>query len=70
LKAILVVKEKEIDDKTLFVCVVCGLGYLDKKTADQCEEWCKKTGTCNVDITKKAVYLPGLPSSFKERMRG
>ena len=55
------VKEKKIDDKVLFLCEVCGLGYKDRETAQNCEAWCRKTGTCNVEITKKAVYFPNLP---------
>ncbi|MEM2102469.1 MAG: hypothetical protein QXM22_03035 [Candidatus Bathyarchaeia archaeon] len=52
------VKEKKIDSQTLYLCSVCELGYLDRETAQKCEEWCKKTGTCSVEITKKAVYVP------------
>jgi len=55
------VKEKMIDHKILFLCEACGLGYKDKETAQKCEEWCRKTGSCNVEITKKAVYFPDLP---------
>jgi hypothetical protein len=55
------VKKKKIDDKILFVCEECGLGYLNKQTAAECEDWCRKTGTCKVEITKKAVYFAGLP---------
>ena len=60
-------KEKKIDSKILFICEVCGLGYLEKEIAEKCEEWCTKTGTCNLEITKNAVYVPGLPSSFMEK---
>jgi hypothetical protein len=55
------VKEKKIDAKILFLCNECGLGYEDRETAQKCEEWCRKTGTCKVEITKKAVYFPDLP---------
>ncbi|NWF86928.1 hypothetical protein HXY32_03870 [Candidatus Bathyarchaeota archaeon] len=51
-------KEKRVNNKSLFLCEMCGLGYLEKETAEKCEEWCKKTGTCSIEITKKAVYLP------------
>lgn len=51
-------KEKRVKDNTLFLCEMCGLGYSDKETAQKCEEWCKKTGTCSIEITKKAVYFP------------
>jgi len=58
------VKREKIGDKILFLCEMCGLGYLDEETARKCEEWCKRTGTCSVEITKKAVYFP---SPFKKQ---
>jgi len=54
----MLVKEKRINNKLIFICGVCGLGYSDKETAEKCEEWCRKTGTCSIEITKKAVYFP------------
>jgi len=60
-KASSMVKEKKIGDKILFLCDVCGLGYKDRETAEKCEEWCRKTGSCNIEITRKAVYFPDLP---------
>jgi len=44
---------------------MCGLGYLDEETARKCEEWCKKTGTCSVEVTKKAVYFPNPFKKYK-----
>ena len=55
------VKEKKTDNQTLFICEACGLGYKSRETAQKCEEWCRKTGSCNVEITNKAVYFPDLP---------
>lgn len=52
------VREKKVGGQTLFVCDVCGFGYLDEETARKCEEWCTKTGSCSLEITKKAVYFP------------
>jgi hypothetical protein len=52
------VEEKKIDDRTVFACKICGFGYLDRETADRCEEWCRKTGTCSLEITSKTVYIP------------
>jgi hypothetical protein len=54
------VKKKKIGTKFLFLCEICGLGYLDEETARKCEEWCKRTRTCSIEITKKAVYFPEL----------
>jgi len=39
----------------LFLSEECGLGYADRETAQKCEDWCRKTGTCSLDITRKAV---------------
>jgi len=50
--------EKTVNEKTVYLCDVCSLGYLDKEMAKKCEEWCRKTGTCSIEITKKAVYFP------------
>ena len=36
-------REKLLGGKKVFLCDVCGLGYLDFETARKCEEWCKKT---------------------------
>jgi len=60
------VKEKKVDNQILFICESCGLGYKEKEIAEKCEEWCRKTGTCNPEITKKAVYFPDLPDSVKK----
>jgi hypothetical protein len=54
------VRKKKLGNKTVYQCEICGLGYLDWETARKCEEWCKKTGTCSIEITKKAVYFPKL----------
>jgi hypothetical protein len=55
---IIVVREKKVGDQTLFLCEICGFGYLDRQTAEQCEDWCRETGTCSLEINKKAVYFP------------
>jgi len=63
------VKSKKIGTQDLFICEICGLGYEDKETAQECEEWCRKTGTCNTEITKKAVYSPSVSQSFLEKLK-
>lgn len=58
------VTEKQIGGKTVFLCDICGLGYLDKETAQKCEDWCgKNPGTCSFQISQKAVYPAGMPPS-------
>ncbi len=58
------VTEKKIGDKTVFLCDVCGLGYADRKTAQECEDYYRAhPGSCSVEISQKAVYLPEKPSA-------
>jgi hypothetical protein len=52
------VKELKKEDRTIFLCDECGLGYADRETVEKCEEWCKKTNTCSIEITRKAIYFP------------
>jgi hypothetical protein len=56
------VTEKKIGAKRVFLCGICGLGYLEKKVAQDCEDYCRAhAGSCSVEITKKAVYFPDMP---------
>ena len=69
MEVLLLVTEKKIGDKTVFLCDICGLGYSEKNIAQECEDYCRAhTGACSAEISKKAVYLPGakVPSVFKE----
>jgi hypothetical protein len=61
------VTKKTINGKSIFVCDICGLGYLDKETAQKCEDYCRAhAGSCIVEITKKAIYFPDMPIFRKE----
>jgi hypothetical protein len=54
------VTKKIIDKKTVFLCDICGVGYADKKNAQECEDYCRAhPGSCNPEISKKGVYFPG-----------
>jgi hypothetical protein len=56
------VSEKRVGDKTVFLCDICGLGYADKKTAQDCEDYCRSHhGSCSAEISAKAVYSPDVP---------
>jgi hypothetical protein len=58
------VTEKKVGDRTVFLCDICGLGYPVKKTAQDCEDYCKAhPSSCSLKISKKAVYFPELPSA-------
>ena len=53
-------REKRIGEKTVFLCDICGLGYSERKTAQNCEDYCRShSGSCSAEISKKAVYTPG-----------
>ena len=49
------VSEREIKGKKYFFCSICGLAYLDRETAEKCEDWCGKHNSCNVEIIRKSV---------------
>ncbi|MBS7620350.1 hypothetical protein KEJ21_06890 [Candidatus Bathyarchaeota archaeon] len=51
------VREKKLEHKVLFICEECGLGYHDRETAEKCEEYCRNTKTCSLEIIKKAVKI-------------
>lgn len=42
-----------------YECKNCGLHYDDKKKAEECNKWCDKHGTCNIDITKYSIEVKG-----------
>lgn len=44
-------------EKHLFACNECGLYYREKKKAKQCEKWCKKYHSCNLEVIKHAVHV-------------
>lgn len=46
-------------EKTLYACPVCSMQYRDKATANECEAWCTKHQSCNLDIIAKAVNKKG-----------
>lgn len=47
--------EKRVGERTLYQCSECGFHYEDKATAERCEEWCRRTKSCNLDIVREAV---------------
>jgi hypothetical protein len=56
------VTEYRVGSKTVFLCEECGFGYADRETAKKCEDWCRKTRSCSLEITEKAVYHPNASS--------
>ena len=62
------VSEKKVGDKTVFLCDICGLGYADKKTAQDCEDYCRAhLGSCSAEISEKAVYSPDVPIALPKK---
>ena len=54
------VSKKRVGNKTVFLCDICGLGYADRQTAQDCEDYCRThQGSCSTEISAKAVYVPG-----------
>ena len=51
------VKEKTKNHKKYYIYEEGSFIYTDKKTAQQCEDYCKKPHSCSLDITKNAVNL-------------
>jgi len=65
---LLLVIEKMIENKTVFLCDICGLGYSEEKVAQDREDYCKTHfGSCSVEITKKTVYFPDVPALTKKK---
>lgn len=39
----------------LYLCEECNLLYREEELAQKCEDWCRETKSCNLEITKHAV---------------
>ena len=50
---------KENEKNKFYYCEECGLAYSNEKKAHECEEWCKKHKTCNIDIIKHSLKMKG-----------
>jgi rubrerythrin len=44
----------------VYYCPVCGYGYADRETAEECREYCSTHASCSLEITKRAVRKPEL----------
>ncbi len=54
-----IVKEIRRKDKTLYVCEACGFAYEERHWAEECEEWCLRHHSCNIEIASHAVEQLG-----------
>jgi len=48
---LLMVKEIQKGEKTVYQCEECGFHYEDREWAEKCEKWCRERHSCNIDIT-------------------
>ena len=46
-------------DKNLYQCEACSFHYADEETAKKCEDWCRSTNSCNLEIIKEAIENKG-----------
>jgi hypothetical protein len=49
------VKKSIKNGRQVFLCEVCGLGYLEESMAQKCQEWCSTRHSCSLEIIKHAV---------------
>lgn len=52
------IKKIFVNGAKIYTCEICGFGYRDKDMAEKCQNWCTTHPSCNLEITKNAVYLP------------
>lgn len=52
-------KEIKKLDNNYFQCEECNMLYKTAATAEECEKWCKKHKSCNLEIIKYAVSMKG-----------
>ncbi len=39
-------------ENKVYVCVECGYEYEEEQWAIKCEDWCRETNSCNLEIIK------------------
>ena len=51
------VEEIKFKGRIVFKCMKCGYLYRTKDKAIECEEWCMRSKSCNLNITKYAIKM-------------
>lgn len=46
---------EKMPKKKYYQCTRCEFSYTEKRRAKQCQEWCDKHKSCNLEITRYAV---------------
>jgi rubrerythrin len=56
------IQENTVDpvkiDGGVYYCPVCGYGYADQRTAEECRDYCNAHFSCSLEITGKAIRKP------------
>jgi hypothetical protein len=53
-----VVEKRREDAMDVFYCGVCGYGYADQATAEECEAFCRANNACSFPITRRTIRKP------------
>ncbi len=53
-------KAKVVDGRKCYFCEECQMVYSSRKLACECENWCKKHKSCNLEIIKNALKIRGV----------
>ena len=54
---------EQVPDKKLrsvYLCELCGFGYVDLETAERCEQYCYTHATSSTKLVQKAVRKPSV----------
>jgi len=49
------VREEKYKNMKLYTCDSCNLGYGNRETAKECENFCRTYNSCSMEIAKKAI---------------
>ena len=50
-------EEANLEGEVVYKCMKCGYFYNDIEKAEECEKWCRKHKSCNLDITQHAIKI-------------
>jgi len=56
------VNEASWKGQSIYECELCGYGYTDLETAEECEQYCYSHGSNSPKITRKAARKPPAPN--------
>lgn len=50
-------EETNLEGNIVYKCLSCGWLYESRLIAEECETWCKKHKSCNLEIVENAIKL-------------